>query len=218
VVGGDLGWSPLPNAAVERLLALGDRARFLGGNADRAAVEDFDRRAHEPSDRRAQGDAATAARLQRDFLATLPLSFVLTIDGLGPTLFCHGTPRSDTERITTATPDERLRRLLNGVEQPVIVCGHTHRQFDRLLDRWRIVNAGSVGLPFEGRTGAFWALLGPEVELRHTEYDLDRAISALRAAGMPESVERRMGFSLIEPADPDEVAEFFERLSDEADG
>ena len=47
----------------------------------------------------------------------------------------------------------------------VVVCGHTHRQFDRRIDRWRVVNAGSVGMPYEGRPGAYWALLGPGVEM-----------------------------------------------------
>jgi predicted phosphodiesterase len=98
----------------------------------------------------------------------LPPGFVVDVDGLGPTLFCHGSPHSDTQRITTATTDQRLRRLLAGVDPRVVVCGHTHRQFDRRLDAYRVINAGSVGLPFEGRRGAFWALLGPDVELRRT--------------------------------------------------
>ncbi len=106
---------------------------------------------------------------------------VFDVDGLGLTLFCHGSPRSDTEIITTATTDERLRGILGGVEQRTVVGGHTHRQFDRRVDGWRVVNAGSVGMPYEGRPGAYcWALLGPGVELRRTAYDVDRAVVALR--------------------------------------
>ena len=66
-------------------------------------------------------------------------------------------------------------RAVAEVEPGVIVCGHTHRQFDRAIGRHRVINAGSVGLPFEGRIGAFWALLGPEVQLRRSDYDLDAA-------------------------------------------
>ncbi|HEY3727438.1 MAG TPA: metallophosphoesterase family protein [Solirubrobacteraceae bacterium] len=217
VVGGDLAWGPPPSATVERLMDLGDQARFVVGNADLAHVAAFDGRA--PAADPVTPDAAGwIASTQRDFLAAMPPHVVLSIEGLGPTLFCHGTPRSEIERVTTATSDERLRGLLVGVEQPVVVCGHTHRQFDRVVDGWRVVNPGSVGLPFEGRTGAFWALLGPRVELRRSEYDLDTALTALRAAGMPDSFEKRLSFSLIEPADPDEVAEFFERKAlDSAD-
>lgn len=96
-------------------------------------------------------------------------------------------PRSDTEIIIiTATAPGRLRGILDGVKQPVVVGGHTHRQFDRRVDGWRFVNAGSVGMPYEGRPGAYWALLGPEVQLRRTEYNLDRAIPVLRQGGYPD--------------------------------
>jgi len=91
----------------------------------------------------------------------------------------------------------------------VIVCGHTHRQFDRRVDRWRVVNAGSVGMPYEGRPGAYWALFGPGVESRRTEYDLDAAVGELRAGRYPD-LEEMLKESLVEPADPDDVARFFE--------
>jgi predicted phosphodiesterase len=209
VAGGDLAWSPLPSPTVARLRELGDRCRYLMGNADRGAVADFDR---DQSD-----DAPDAERSQRDFLAGLPPGFVVDVDGLGPTLFCHGSPHSDTQRITTATTDQRLRRILAGVDPRVVVCGHTHRQFDRRLDEYRVINGGSVGLPFEGRRGAFWALLGPDVELRRTDYDLDEAFVWLRAAGMPRGFSRRLKVSLLDPADPDEAAEYFEGLALESE-
>jgi diadenosine tetraphosphatase ApaH/serine/threonine PP2A family protein phosphatase len=91
-----------------------------------------------------------------------------------------------------------------------VVCGHTHRQFDRRIDGRRVVNAGAVGLPYQGRAGAFWALLGPDVELRCTDYDIDDALRAFRAGGMTGDVERELRLSLFEPADPDEVAAHFE--------
>jgi diadenosine tetraphosphatase ApaH/serine/threonine PP2A family protein phosphatase len=126
------------------------------------------------------------------------------------TLFCHGSPRGDTEIITTAIPDARLRDILNGVSEPVVVCGHTHRQFDRRLNGWRVINAGSVGMPYEGRSGAYWALLGPTVELRRTEYDLDEGLKELRAGGFPD-VDEMLRESLLEPMNADEVADLFER-------
>jgi predicted phosphodiesterase len=216
VVGGDLVWGPMPGETLDRLVALGDRARFVMGNADRDVVEAFDGNApeHEAVSRYCAG---RISRRQRDFLAGLPPAVVIDVDGLGDTLFCHGSPRSDTERITTATADRRLRRILEGVDESLVVCGHTHRQFDRRIDRWRVVNAGAVGLPYEGRPSAFWALLGREVELRCTDYDIDDALRVFRAAGMTEDVERELQMSLFAPADPDEVAEYFESRAEPAE-
>jgi predicted phosphodiesterase len=209
VVGGDLVWGPMPSETLDRLAALGDRASFVMGNADRDVVEAFDGTApeHDPVSSYCAG---RISRAQRDFLAGLVPTVVLDVDGLGETLFCHGSPRSDTERITTATPDARLRRILDGVGESVVVCGHTHRQFDRQLDTWRVVNAGAVGLPYEGRAAAFWALLGPDVQLQCTDYNIDETLEAFRCAGMTDDVEREMRLSLFDPADPDEVAEYFE--------
>lgn len=209
VVGGDLAWGPLPGETLDRLMALDDRVRFVMGNADRDVVEAFDGGAPEHEAVSAYC-AARISQAHRDFLAGLPPPVVLDVDGLGETVVCHGTPRSDTEPITTVTPDARLRRILEGVGVSTVVCGHTHRQFDRRIDGWRVVNAGAVGLPYEGRAAAFWALLGPDVELRCTEYDIDDALREFRGAGMTDDVEQEMRFSLFDPADPDEVATYFE--------
>jgi len=213
VVGGDLVWGPMPGETLDRLAALGARARFVMGNADRDVVEAFDADAPE-HDAVSRYCAARISGPQRDFLAGLAPTVVLDVDGLGETLFCHGSPRSDTERITTVTPDARLRRILEGVSESLVVCGHTHRQFDRRIDAWRVVNAGAVGLPYEGRAAAFWAVLGPEVQLRSTDYDIDDALKVFRAAGMTDDVEHEMRLSLFDPVDPDEVAEYWESRSE----
>jgi len=216
VVGGDVAAGPLPAATIDQLMALGERARFVRGNADREVVEAYDAGLRDPiaeADPARRAAAFAASRIsprQRGFLASFAATVGLEIDALGPTLFCHGSPRSDTEVITAITGDQRLRGILGGIDEPTIICGHTHRQFDRRIDAWRMVNAGSVGMPYEGRAGAYWALLGHEVELRRTEYDLDRALADLRAGGFPD-LDEMVRESLLEPLDPDEVAEFFER-------
>jgi predicted phosphodiesterase len=130
------------------------------------------------------------------------------VDGLGPVLCFHGTPRSDEEILTKLSSEERVAEALDGVEQRVVVHGHTHVQYDRQVAGRRVVNAGSVGIPYEGRRGAFWALLGPDVELRQTEYDVDAAVTAIRATGYP-GVDELAGW-LLEPPDPDEISAFFE--------
>jgi hypothetical protein len=133
----------------------------------------------------AASTAEAIDRRDRDLLASFAERAVLAVDGLGPTLFCHSSPRDDEELPTTLTPERRWRPALEGVAESVVVCGHAHAHFDRQLGPWRLVNAGAVGLPYEGRAGAYWLLLGPDVEHRRTDYDFDRAIALLRAGGNP---------------------------------
>jgi putative phosphoesterase len=137
-----------------------------------------------------------------------PFEPVVRLDGV---LFCHGSPRSDTEMITTLTPEERLAPMLDGVEEAVVVCGHTHRQFDRRVAGKRVINAGAVGLPYEGDAAAFWLLLDDgEPRLRRTGYDVEAAVERLRASAHPNFGEL-LGESLLQPTDPDQVAAYFER-------
>jgi diadenosine tetraphosphatase ApaH/serine/threonine PP2A family protein phosphatase len=147
----------------------------------------------------------------RAFLATFRQQAVVEIEGLGAVRFCHGSPRSDEELVTPATPEPRMRALLEGVPEKVLVSAHTHIQFDRTIAGVRSVNPGSVGMPYEGRPGAaFWALLGPDVELRHTEYDLDEAVRRYR--GTDDPLAEQMVEILVTPATPDEVVEHAEAL------
>jgi predicted phosphodiesterase len=219
LVGGDVAAGPLPGATLERLRGLGDRARFLRGNADRELVERFDGGPGGGADvweRRADWAAGELTRPQRDFLAALPTTIALEVEGLGRTLFCHGSPRSDEEILTRLTDDARLGEALAEVAERVVVCGHTHVQFDRRAGPARVVNAGSVGMPYEREPGAYWALLGPDVELRRTAYDLDAAAARFRAASFPE-VDSFVE-DLLHPTGPDEASEFFERLAAERAG
>ena|SRR5437764_882459 len=122
-------------------------------------------------------------------------------------------PRSDEEILTVLTPDEVAAEALHDVDAGVVVIGHTHHQFDRRIGSIRLVNAGSVGLPYEGRPGAFWALVGPDVEFRCSDYDIARAAELLRASGMP-GIDELLPESLLEPVPRDEVAAFFERQAE----
>ena len=196
VWGGDVAAGPLPVETLARMRAAGGRC--VSGNADRQMVEDFD----------GDGESVWARaidRADRDYLAGFEPTVSVDIDGLGPVLFCHGSPRSDLENITRATPEERLAPMVEGVSERVIVCGHTHQQFDRRLAGRRVINAGAVGMPYEGTVAAFWLLLGPEVELRRTDYDVAPLIERLTAFDREMLQE-----SLIEPADPDWVTQYFE--------
>jgi putative phosphoesterase len=218
VIGGDVVAGPQPSETIERLAALGPHVRFVRGNGDREVVAAYDAgrlRPEEETDYGEQTAAFTAARItpaQRDLLAAYEPTVELEVDGLGSVVFCHGSPRSDTEIITTATADERLREILAEVAQPTVVGGHTHQQFDRRIKGHRVINAGSVGSPYEGRAGAYWALLGPDAALRRTEYDVAAACEQLRRTGYP-GIDEALRESLTEPLDPDEVASIFERMA-----
>jgi predicted phosphodiesterase len=108
------------------------------------------------------------------------------ISGLGDVLFCHATPRNDTEIFTTLTPEDRLLAVFEGLGASAVVCGHTHMQFDRIIGTTRSVNAGSVGMPF-GEPGTDWLLLGPDVQFQHTHYDLARAADQIRSTAYPQA-------------------------------
>src|SRR5205814_10143057 len=121
-----------------------------------------------------------------DFLSTFEDNVVVDVEGIGPVRFCHGSPRSDEECVTPETPVERVREFSAGIDERVVVTAHIHIQFDREVAGIRSVNAGSVGLPYEGRPGAYWAVLGPDVDLRRTEYDVAAAVERYRASGQPD--------------------------------
>ena len=217
VIGGDVANGPLPAPTLDSLMALGTEVSFVMGNGDLDLAAAYDGEelaasvlAESPAARSAVFAAGQISQRHRHLIGSFQPSVTLEITGLGEVLFCHGSPSSDTEIITSLTPDERLGEMLLGTAQPVVVGGHTHRQFDRRAYRWRFVNAGSVGMPYEGRTGAFWALLGPDIELRRTDYDVTAAIAELRDGGF-DDVDEMFEESLLNPMDADEVARLFEQ-------
>jgi putative phosphoesterase len=178
VVGGDIAAGPpQPREAVELLRSL-PNAHCIRGNADRVRDTQY---------RDDEGLAWLLERLDDDqveWLVTLPFSVVVD-----DTLYVHATPQDDETVITELTTDERLADSLAGVEQPRVVAGHTHMQLERRVGGKLFVNAGSVGWPYEGRPGAYWAILGESVELRRTDYDRERAAELIRRSGHPRAEE-----------------------------
>ncbi len=220
VVGGDIVSGPMPGQTLERLAQLGDQVRAIRGNADREVVSVFDGQPLSPTlpEEVREVTRWVAEQLtpsQRNFLAELPERLVLQVEDLGRILFCHATPRSDEEIFTPITPQERLNVIFSGVEQEIFVCGHTHMQFELGVGKLRILNAGSVGMPYADRPGAYWLLFGPQgYEWRRTAYDLEAAAQQVLASGYPQAKE----FSeenLLQVPDATEVTEIFERMARE---
>jgi predicted phosphodiesterase len=210
VVGGDIAIGPMPREALERLLRLGERALFLRGNGDREIAEDTPGSGGSLWAERTRWSAEQLERGQLAWLAALPDTQSVEVDGLGPVLFCHGSPRSDEEILTRISPEERVAAAVAGVPEHVVVCGHTHVQFDREVAGKRLVNAGSVGMPYEAQPGAYWALFGPDVELRRTDYDLEAGAAAIRATGFPGAEDLAAENVLTIPT-AEEATEQFER-------
>ena len=174
----------------------------MRGNADRFVLEGTDEYGEDwAAERERIGEARLAA------VATWPLTHELDVDGLGRTLFCHAIPTADEPIFTRLTPDEDVAALLGDVDADLLVGGHTHVQFDRRLPSGlRIVNAGSVGMPYEGRRGAFWATARAARSSCGTpEYDVEAAVASMRAGRLPRGPRSSCGL-LLEPPDPDETA------------
>jgi predicted phosphodiesterase len=191
VVGGDVIPGPMQTETLARLIACDVPVRFIRGNGEREVLSE---RAGSGSTVPEQFRAIlrwSAAELTPDHARIITRwgeTLSMTISGLGKVLFCHATPRSDSEIFTRVTPEETLLPLFHSLDNQLVVCGHTHMQFDRGIGRCRVVNAGSVGMPY-GTTSACWLLLGPDVQLRQTAYDRDRAAAIIRASTYPQAEE-----------------------------
>jgi predicted phosphodiesterase len=210
VIGGDVLPGPMPRECLDAIFALGMPTHCIIGNGDRETlaakrgtmsdtIPAFFREAM-----RWDGEQLTP-RDERAIDAW-PLTLRLNVPGIGDVLFCHATPRNDTEIFVKTTSDATLLPIFDPLSAHLIVCGHTHMQFDRTVGRTRVVNAGSVGMPFQD-AGAYWLLLGPGVELRRTSYDLDAAAARVRATAYPQAEQCATGI-LAPPAEQAMLEQF----------
>ena len=211
VVGGDVVPGPMPRETFARLLDLDIPVQFIQGNGEVAVLEQM--AGKEPANVPEQFRQIlrwTAQELHSEheqLLASWPKTLRLENRELGEVLFCHATPRNENEVFTALTPGDRLSSIFEGVDAPIVVCGHTHMQFDRMIGRTRVVNAGSVGMPF-GKPGAYWVLLRPDVQLRHTPYDLAKAAERIRASNYPQAQDFA-AHNVLQPPSEKEMLEVF---------
>ena len=217
VVGGDVLPGPMPRETIACLLGLDIPVQFIQGNGDREVLAqmegtetDWYRTAPEQWREPVRWTAQQLHPEHNRLLAGWPKTLAVEIRGLGEVLFCHATPRNDTEIFTRLTSDDRLVPVFEGLTVPVVVCGHTHMQFDRTIGRIRVLNAGSVGMPF-GEPGAYWLLLGPDVQLRHTPYDLVKAAGRIRDTKYPQAQDFAAR-NVLQPPSEGETLEAFSRV------
>jgi predicted phosphodiesterase len=188
VFGGDLVWGPWPRETLDLALSLGERAHFISGNWERYILGD----STEPS------TVWTRERVPLDVLRSWPET--LTLDGV---LYCHATPRSDEELVLP----QYERSDWSMFSGPLVVCGHTHVQFDIERNGTRIVNPGSVGNPTV-RSTAWWAIVDSgEDELRTTDYDTAAASEEMRTSAFPRG---DFADELLEPYTVDRILEILD--------
>jgi len=191
VLTGDLASGPQPVETLDTLRALGDRAVWVRGNADRELVQCRRGQPCSVPDSITPWAAEQLRDDQIELLAGLPLSATLDLGGQGTALFCHATPRDDEEVVVVDSRLDRWAEVFADLDPAVstVVCGHTHMPFARLAHKRLVINPGSIGMPYGG-AGAHWALLGRGVQLRVTEFDIDRACARIRAeSGFDEAGE-----------------------------
>jgi predicted phosphodiesterase len=212
VVGGDVLPGPMPREALAALLSLDLPVDFIRGNGEREVLARL--RGGETESLPEQAREAlrwVAEQLDAEHervLSCWPETLRFAIDGMGDVLFCHATPRNDTEMFTRLTAEERLRPVFARLDAAAVVCGHTHMQFDRKVGAVRVLNAGSVGMPFAGEAGAYWLLLGPAVEFRRTQYDFRAAAERIRNTQYPQADDFASRYVLNPPAEAEMLEAF----------
>ncbi len=216
VVGGDVFPGPMPLETLERLLKIDVPVEFICGNGDREVLAqmigtetEWYRGAQEQWREPVRWTAQQLEPKLATLLAAWPKTSRMEIAGIGEVLFCHATPRNDTECFTRLTAEERLLPVFEDVDARLVVCGHTHMQFDRTVGKIRVVNAGSVGMPF-GEPGAYWLLLGPGVALRRSSYDLAEAAARIRATKYLQAEEFAKR-NVLQPPSEEKMLEAFSR-------
>ena len=190
VLGGDYAlFGPWPAETVARLRTLSE-ATWIRGNGERWTASPGD--APDPvQDALAACRAELGDQLTRE-LARLPDQ--VTLEGVR---ICHGSPVSDVRSFMPEPMDDE-EELLTGIEERMLIFGHTHLPFQRVSSDGlvELVNPGSVGMPFDRDTRAAWAIMHPDgtVEHRRVAYDHHRVAAASRERhpGFGETIARRI--------------------------
>lgn len=201
VIGGDVVAGPLPVETINLLRSLSTPTHFIHGNAESETVRFLAGKPVNGLSPRADAEARWVAETLPDNQKAFIATWKMTVQ-LGDMLFCHATPHSDLPVFTVESADQRLRDCLFPLPENVntVVCGHTHMQFERIVDGVRVVNAGSVGAPFV-KVGAFWLLIdGDAIDFRRTEYERHAAGERIRQSNYPDAEQVA---KLIPPSEAD---------------
>ncbi len=200
VLGDLVGYAPWPNEVLERLQA--EAIPTLMGNYDEGTGFDMPECGcayTDPVETRLGDESfgwtkAHTSEANKAWLRSLPREIRFDADGRRY-LLVHGSPRRINEYMYPDKPDETFDRIARSANADVIVCGHTHRAYDRTIAGVRWINDGSAGKPKDGDPRACWALLDTasgELELRRVEYDVERAARAILASSLPHEFANQL--------------------------
>ncbi|MFT8363321.1 MAG: metallophosphoesterase family protein [Sporolactobacillus sp.] len=221
VIGGDIVSGSMPVQTLECLLNLKRNVKvtFIQGNGDREVIEASKglelNGLSEQGKKKQRWVAEQLTEKQIEFLSSFERTASIHVDNMGNILFCHATPFSDSDIFTPESDIKRIGQLFEAVEQPIIVCGHTHMQFKLELEKKVIFNAGSVGMPFAKRSGAYWFFIDSDqatINFKQTFYDLNLASKLLRTSGDPY-VEEFVNHNLLHVPTPREAMEMLNKIS-----
>ena len=133
---------------------------------------------------------AHVSESNKAYLRNLPMTMTLMLDKVRVTLV-HGSPRRINEYLYEDRPESSIERLFNMIGADVIVCGHTHKPYDRALPGGRrLINAGSAGKPKDHGPRAGFVILtvnGKDIQTEFVRvvYDVEQAAQAIEATEMP---------------------------------
>ena len=194
---GDLvGYGTSPNQVIEMVKRRG--IPTIMGNYDQGVGVDSDDCgcAYKTAEAKALGERSIAwsnAHTSADnkaYLRTLVDSIRLQL-GEYQVFLVHDSPRKVNEYLYEDRPEASLERIMDGAEADVLICGHTHLPYHRVLPSGRqVVNAGSVGKPKDHNPDACYLVLGVKdgeltVEFERVAYDVEQAAKAIEAEDMP---------------------------------
>lgn len=211
IAGGDIIAGPMPNEVLAELKRFNQQVetRYIYGNGESEALRALageEIGGFSPAaDESARWVASTLRAEHIEFLKTWENTVTLDHPILGKTIFCHATPHNNVDVFTKASKPERISTLFATVSADLVVCGHTHMQVTHTLGHLKIINAGSVGMPF-GATGAYWLMLDDQVDLKHTAYDLNGAAEVIKASSSPSRESFAAGNVLTAPSEEDALA------------
>jgi putative phosphoesterase len=192
VVCGDTIAGPLPTETLAVLQESKIPIHFLRGNHDSDVVRFLS--GQEPGgmvakdDDAARWEGSKLTREQKASLLTWPATVEIESEPWGKILFCHAMPHNDAFVFSRLTPEAKLLPVFERLNVSLMVCAHTHMQFDRTIAGVRVVNTGSLGMCV-GRTGADWLLIDEDIRFRHTDFDLNQAAARIRQSDYPQAEE-----------------------------
>ncbi len=214
VVGGDVFPGPMPRETLACLLDLRLPIYFIRGNGDREVLAQMQGLEIKVPEHYRDAMRWIAEQLYPDYekiIASWPEAIRLEVAEVGEVFFCHATPRNDSDIFTRLTPEEQLLTVFRDTKEPTVVCGHTHMQFERQIGGTRVVNAGSVGMPF-GKPGAYWLQIGPAIQLRRTDLDLNKAAEEILRSSYPLREEFARD-NILQPPSEQKMLDLFAKVA-----